>query len=335
MPLVPDNSYSTLAQIRTKVRRLTRSPSTAQLTDQNIDDYVNTFVLYDFPEHLRLFSLRTTFTFYAQPYIDTYSTNSTTATDPLYNFKNKYITVHPPIYIAGYNSLYSQSREQFFGIYPMTNSIASIGTTGDGVTTAFAGTLSNIPILRNNVLFDSVNTANAGLSLIDDGAGNLVVPNTTVNVGTINYVTGAYTFTFPSAPASGAAINSQTVPYVPSLPQALLFYNDTFTLRPVPDQPYRINMEVYQRPTELLSVATNIPELSEWWQYIAYGASKKVFEDRMDLESVQLIMPEFMKQQTLIQRRTIVQYTNERTATIYTDQGLGTGNGWGQGGGLF
>lgn len=337
MPIVPDSSYSTLTQIRTKVRRLTRSPSTAQLTDADIDTYVNTFVLYDFPEHLRLFSLRTTFTFYAEPFIDTYSTNITVPTHPLYNFKNKYISVHPPVYIAGYNSLFSQSREQFFAIYPMTNNIASIGTAGDGVTTAFSGTLSNIPVLRNNVLFSSVDTANNGLSLIDDGAGNLVVPNNiTVPLGTINYVTGAFTFTFSTAPASGQAINSQTVPYVASLPQAMLFYKDYFTLRPVPDQPYRVDMEVFIRPTQLLDNPGDqpIPDFAEWWQYISYGASKKVFEDRMDLDSVQQIMPEFKKQESLIQRRTIVQNTNERTATIYSEQteyGPGAGNGWSNG----
>ena len=40
-----------LQTIRTKVRRLTRSLSPAQLTDAQIDEYINTFVLYDFPEH--------------------------------------------------------------------------------------------------------------------------------------------------------------------------------------------------------------------------------------------------------------------------------------------
>ena len=77
---------------------------------------------------------------------------------------------------------------------------------------------------------------------------------------------------------------------------------------------------MYRRPTELLLVGQS-PELEQWWQYIAYGASKKVFEDRMDMQSVQMIMPEFNKQERLVLRRTIVQQTNERVATIYTEQG--------------
>lgn len=336
MPLVPDSTYSTLAQIRTKVRRLTRAPSTAQLSDADLDNYINTFILYDFPEHLRLFSLRTTLTFYTQPFIDTYATNTTNTTDPLYNFRNRYISVHQPAYIAGYNSLYTQSREQFFGIYPMVNTVSSIAT-GDGANLAFSGILSNIPVLRNNVTFTSVDTNNNGLILIDNGQGFLIRPNDdSVAYGTVDYVTGVYNFSFTASPATGQSIDSQTVPYVASRPQSLLYYNDIFTVRPVPDQPYRIDIEAYIRPTELLQT-TDAPELAEWWQYISYGATKKIFEDRMDMDSVQLIMPEFRKQEVLILRRTLVQYANERTATIYTEQtgGAGNNNGWGFGGGLF
>ena len=67
---------STLAAIRTKIRRLTHSPSAALITDAQIDEYVNTFVLYDFPETLRLFSLRKTLTFYTEPNEDVYETNT-------------------------------------------------------------------------------------------------------------------------------------------------------------------------------------------------------------------------------------------------------------------
>jgi hypothetical protein len=336
---ISDAAYSTLAQIRTKVRRLTRSPSTSQLPDATLDGYINNFVLYDFPEQLRLFSLRKTLTFYTQPYIDTYTTNTTDPNDPLYNFINLYTTIHQPVYIAGYDVFFSQSREQFFSVYPKLNSIASIGFVGDGIITHFAGTLPilvgsgvQLPpspaqgILQNNVLFSSVDIGNFGLALIDQPVtstlGNLVAPdNPTPGTSFINYLTGQYDITFPTPPAVGAAINSQVVPYVASRPLGLLYFDNAFILRPVPDQPYRVDMEVYMRPSELLSTNPNqMPELSEWWQYISYGAAKKVFEDRMDMESIQNIMPEFKQQERLILRRTLMQLSNERTATIYTEQ---------------
>lgn len=341
---------STLEAIRTKVRRLTRNPSESSLTTTQLDEYINTFVLYDFPEHLRLFNLKTTFTFYSQPYIDVYETNTTDPNDPLYDFKNKYISIDQPIYVAGYQVWFSEDRTRFFGQYPLVNSIASIGTAGDGVTQTFTGVVSaaqaNVPpflqagpagtmLLLNNVLFSSVDVNNGGLAAKDvpsdpfDGTGDLIDVNTNNTIGTIDYLTGAFTITFPTAPAAGAAINSQTVPVQPSLPQAILFYDGKFTLRPVPDQPYAITMNAFVRPTELLS-QNQEPQLQEWWQYIAYGAAKKVFEDKMDLESVQLIMPEFKMQEMLIQRRTIVQQTSQRTSTIYTDQ-TNLGGSWGNG----
>jgi len=331
----PDASYSTLDNIRVKVRKLTRSLSANQISDADINSYVNNFVLYDFPEHLRTFYLRQTLTFYTQPYIDTYTTNTTDINDPLYNFNNKYTTVHGQILIAGIPAYFTSSRAQFFGVYPMNNNVASIGTAGNGITTTFVGTLSAVPVLRNNVTFSSVNATNDGLVLVDDGNGNIIVPNAPAPiVGSIDYVTGAYDIDFPNPPAVGATINSMTVPYVAGRPQGICYYANSFILRTVPDMPYPVNLEVYVRPTELLS-STQMPELAEWWQYIAYGAAKKVLEDRLDMETVQLIMPEFRAQEALILRSTLVQLSNERTATIYTEQSsigaIGNGLGWGGG----
>lgn len=350
---------SSLQAIQTKVRRLTRSLSESQLSTTLLNEYINTFVLYDFPEQLRLFNLKTTFEFFTQPYTDVYKT-STDPNSVMYNFKQKYITVHPPVYIAGYNSLFTESREEFFGVYPILNSIASTGQTGDGVTVTFSGVVNsqqaivppnmttNICLLKEQVLFSSVDANGNGLSMIDypinNLIGNLYVPggapsSTTVQdpQNYINYVTGAFTVTFPTAPATSQQITSQTVPQQPALPNSILFYDGDFTVRPVPDQPYRISLEVYIRPTELLT-SSQSPELQEWSQFIAYGAAKKIFEDRMDMESVQMIMPEFKNQENLILRRTIVQQTNDRVATVYSQNNSLAGSygpGFWSGGGNF
>ena len=361
---------ATLDAIRTKVRRLTRTPSEAQLTTAQLDEYVNTFILYDFPEHLRTFNLRSTFTFYTSTMQDTYETDEVSfagaITNPLYNFQNLYISVHDPVYIAGYQVFYTQSREQFFGVYPMINSIQSINSTGDGVTTSFTGSVNaqgaifqpgqSVPagLLEGEVLFSSVGTDGVGLALVDvplvDTAtgyklpiGNLYVPGTEPALpptaadlnplNNINYLTGNFVITFPFAPAANAPISSQTVPQILGLPKGVLYYDNKFVVRPIPDQPYRIQIEVYQRPTELMS-GNSVPNLEEWWQYIAYGAARKVFQDRMDIESVALL-GQRKKQEALCLRRTIVQYTNERVATIYTESVTpGTGGfGWGGFGG--
>ncbi len=376
MPVPPT---TTLQAIQTKVRRLTRSPSIAQLSDVDLQNYINTFVVYDFPEHLRTFNLRTTFNFYTNPYQDTYRTdelsfgdpiaNPTIVFNPLYNFQNKYLTVHPPVYVAGYQTLYTQSREQFYGYYPNVNSIAMTANSGDGVTTSFTGVINaqqsmpgnvnqTIGLVQGQVLFDSADSNLNGLALVDVPVINATTGNPTVEgnlydpasaayqaalatpptvvdaTNTINYATGVYTITFGTAPGSGIPINSQTNNQTLGRPQAMLYYANNFVIRPVPDQPYRIDIEVYKRPTALL--ATNqSPELEEYWQYIAFSSAKKILEDRMDMDSVQLLIPALKEQERLIGRRTIVQYTNERTATIYTEQTsptTGGFGGWGGGG---
>lgn len=319
-------ALSTLTAIRTKVRRLTRSLTVNRLSDADIDEYVNTFIQYDFPEHLRLFSLRETVTWYTKPFVDTYTSN-TILNDPLEDFKDRYTTIHPPVFIDGCQVGFTQSRNEFFGWYPQNRS-DQIVAVGDGITLTFNGILPTTPLLRNLVTFTSINTFNTGLLLQDvpfnSSSGNLVVPNNPAGLvldpnNTINYITGAFTITFPSAPAAQTNIVAHIYPFTPSKPLAILYFDDSFIVRPVPDQVYPVQIEVYKRPTELL--AANVgPELEQWWQYIAYGASKKVLEDRGDMDTIALIMPEYKQQERLVLRRTIVQQTNERVATIYTDQ---------------
>jgi len=349
---------NTLADIQAKVRKLTRSPSTAQLSVVDLNNYINTFVVYDFPEHLRTFLTRQPFTFYCNAYQDVYPTGTMfgglnlSVDYELYDFQNLYLTVHPPVYIAGYPTFYTQSRDQFYGIYPQTNSIFMIGA-GDGAKENFFGNIQQIfnnqglgnmtPLLPGEVNFTAVDANGNTMNLFDApnynidtcfaGTGALIIANSGGNpAGVINYITGAYNITFPAPPAAGTPINIECLPYVAQRPLALLYYNNTFTVRPIPDKGYPIQIEVYKSPTSLLA-QNSTPELNEWWQYIAYGAAKKVFEDRMDLESVQLILPEYRKQENLCNRRSIVQYTNERVATIYTEStgngGFGNGgNGW-------
>lgn len=364
-----------LQSIMTKVRRLTRTPSEAQLSNAELQEYINTFIVYDFPEHIRTFNKKIEFTWTCNAFQDTYSTDITNPAwekNPLFDFKNLYITVHPPLYIAGFSSMFSQSPEQFYGIYPKVRSIAQIGSSGDGVTTTFTGQINTNQsilspgqvtqqaLLQGQVLFSSIDSNGNSLAMVDlpvinTGSGNPtingnlypsgsqfgLVPIAVDPTNTINYVTGRFTVTFqnqlgaPTAPGAGIPINSQTVPQALGRPQSMLFFDNTFVLRPVPDQPYSINFEVYKRFDALVGLNDD-PELQEYWQYIAYGAAKKIFEDRMDMDSVAMIMPEFKTQQQLMLRRTNVQLSNERTATIYTEQsqyGYGSGGfGWGGGG---
>ena len=309
---------STLQAIRTRIRRITGSLSPNQVSDIDIDEYVNTFIAYDFPEELRLFTLRTTISWWCDPYIDEYNTDATATVPELVNYNQNYITTHPPIYCAGYKLLYSQSREEFFNYWPFTNAIQTIAS-GNGALTDFVGTLtSGVPVLRNNVTFATLDGNNNGLELHDNGLG-ILIGDTGGGLNTIDYVTGAYQLSFNAAPGNGQAINSQTFPYTTGRPTSMLYFNNKFTLRPVPNQPYQITMEAYKRPTQLINAGES-PELEQWWQYIAYGGALKLLQDQANYERAMEIIPEFKKQELLVLRRTTQQLSNERSMTIYTQQ---------------
>lgn len=334
---------STLATIRQAVRRITRSPSTAQLSDADLDQYINTFIENDIPTTMKLFSLRTILTFYTQPGVDVYETNTTDPLDPLYDFKNRYTAIHPPIFIAGVRAFFTQDRSVFYGNWPQTNAVQQTGLFGNGTTGPFNSVLPpplNTPaqfaiaqphILQRSVLLSCLDTNGTAMTLVDTPTsnvlGNLTTPNSPIVRGTVNYVTGALTnFSFPnntmvSSPPQGNPIWAEAIYYVAGLPTTMLFYDQKFTIRPVPDKAYVVQVEANIRPTELLQT-TDVPQIKQWWQWIALGASLIVFRDRSDPESRDAIMPDFINQQALALSTSMEQYTNQRSITIYTNNGL-------------
>ena len=357
---------STLADIRDKVRRITGRPSDQQISNAQIDAYINTFYLYDLPEHLQLISNRVNFQFL------------TTANKAIYDLPNNfYLTAMPPVRIAGYQTYMTQSREAFYRINPSLSLMQARVGMGNGTTGPYTFQLGQTPILRGwkrnppgaysislagtqsdvpanqlnwQVLISGTDVNGNSISLVDDGQGHLFDPGnlsisqtppyvgdlSTVPAnsrGTVDYLTGVVTVNapalFPLGPgfstaiAANAPINAQYVPYVASRPQSVVFFQQQFNIYPVPDQAYTVSLEAYALPTALLDLGgfgTDVPQMREWWQVLAYGAADKIFTDNADMDSAAKFRPLLDEQLKLIQRRTIVQQTSERTATIYSEQ---------------
>jgi hypothetical protein len=335
---------NTLQDIINKVRRITGRPSAAEITNDQIINYINTFYIYDMPEHLHLQSLRYNYQFITNP------------NQQVYDFpKELYLTNMPPVFIAGYQSYMTQSRENFFRINPKLMMNQASVATGNGTPGPYTFTLTQTPITRGfkpnppgaystsvigtnsdiapkdinwNVLISSNISNTSCTSVVDDGKGNLFDINAASSdpataIGTIDYFTGAVTVTFTSNIPNGTPINAQYVPYVASRPQSVVFYQDQFILYPIPDQAYTVSFEAYKYPTAFLSGVADLatsPQLAEWWQLLAYGAADKIFADNGDIENLQKFRPLLDEQMKLVTRRTIVQQTSERSATIYTEQ---------------
>ncbi len=340
------NRTPVLQMIIAKVRRLTGSADPFQLPDVpdtsnpysvGITDYINSYYNYDLPAEFRNLKIKDKYTFNTTNGIDTYafdSENYTTVEMPCYCMHREIALFTDPwsFYAVNYNW---QQQTNF--------------ATGNGTIGPYTATLSAVPILRSvnnnptsltypvsrvqNILITG-NTATGTANVTDDGNGNLIGDGS----GTINYATGAINVTFATAITSGNQIQIQYNPFQASIPLSILFFQNQFTLRPIPDRGYTIELVAYRQPSQALADTAAFvgnPELSEWWELIAYGAAKKIYEDRLDADGIALMEKGLRERLNRANTRTYAQIGKQRVSTIFADQLNNTyGNspfGWGGG----
>lgn len=254
-----------LAQIITKIRNITGTPSQSQLTDAQITDYVNTYYTFTMPFELKEQINLQPLNFFALPNIDVYS------------FPSAFLTDQPMAYANGFPLIFYQDRDIFFQDWPQQYTQDAVAT-GNGVITTFAGSTQAFPIIRG-----TYNITDGTQVAFDKSDGILyqTVGGVDFAVGTLNYVTGAFNVTFLSAPAASATIYDNYQGYQPARPQGVLWYNNVFTFRPIPDQVYTITLQGYINQVQFL-LGADEPLQSEWGILIAYGASVEIFADRGD-----------------------------------------------------
>jgi len=341
-------SIATLGDIITKVRRLTGSGSSLQLTDAMIIDYINSFYLYDFPAAFRSLKLKDIYTFNTIQGVDTYPFDY-----------NHWSTVQAPVYCMKRNIQLFTNKWSFFN-QSYNWQFQDNFTQADGTVGPYAGTLTAAPILRsvnNNPMVSTptsptgafptgvpvsfpqsnisriqnllitANTATSSLMVTDDGAGNLI--GDCLPGGTVDYFTGAIAgLNFTSAVPAGNNIQALYGPYQPTIPLAVLFIQNQFVLRPVPDQSYTIEVTAYRLPSQVLLGSMNpdvpdtagVPELLEWWETLAFGAAKKIYEDRLDSDGIALMDKGLAERYEANEARTYAQLGTQQINTIFTDQ---------------
>ena len=301
----------TLEQIRVKVRKITGTPSTNQLSNADLDNYINDFYQYDFPTHLKTWNLNTQLSPIWGP------DEALIPNRAFYVFDwNAYTNIAPPFYVGGYEIQYFQNRSAFFDFFP-TRMMRQQLSTGTGIAGPYAGTITNTPILEQGIFISAVNNAGASLHCTANNAG--VLSGDVLAGGTINYQTGVVAgLTWDAGNiAVGEPIWVQSTTYVTGRSQAVLFIDGGFIFYPVPDIAYDFSCSVDLVPDEL--TIGDQPLVRDWWNLIALGASLKIFVDNMDLDSYAKIRPIFEEQKCLVERRTLVQLKNQRVQTIYSD----------------
>ncbi len=145
-----------------------------------------------------------------------------------------------------------------------------------------------------------------------------VSPSYTITSNVIDYSSGVAYVTFPQPVPSGAPINAQSLFFQQGLPRAILYYNNTITIRPQPDISYVVSMAAYLSPAAFLQ-STNAVPFAYMAEYIARGAARKILADTGDVEQFQFYEPLFLEQEALVWKRSQRQFTSSRTPTIFSD----------------
>lgn len=134
---------STLADIVTKVRRLTASPDTQQISDADIEDYINQAYIQDFPAEIKDDIFKDVVEIFVHPYQDRYALSgaiNTTGNTTANTTANTYESVREPVYVEGRRATFYKDRGQFYNQWPRT---AGLNTSLTGGTT---GTISSIDV---------------------------------------------------------------------------------------------------------------------------------------------------------------------------------------------
>lgn len=237
MTIPPSTSGWTLGNIRAKVRSITGTPSTSQLSDDQVDAYINNYYVYTMPHELKV-------------QIDNkFLDFKTVPGQNVYSFPGAYLTDSPGAYADGFPLIFYQDPDIFYQDWPQQYNVDSVAA-GDGTTMNFSGSTQGFPIINgtffitdgfqvlqdsgDNVATVTLATGNGGTVYsgtvvavpIDAGSftvvggigdttsetfsdnGNGILTGSSGGSGTINYASGSWTLMFASAVSSGLLINA-------------------------------------------------------------------------------------------------------------------------------
>ena len=322
---------ATLQRIRNSTRNITGRKSINQLSQPRLDDFINDFYLYDFPERLKTLQLEGWFRFNTKPNVSRYPLIGTFSSgrpspapegigtpetaeieEAIVKIDDIYF-VNRPAYMDGYQISFMQDPQTFYRYWPDLKFI-EVAKVGDGTTGPYTFTLTQLPAQKGSVIIsaNAQSTRDNG-DLDDDGVGEWLA---TGFAGTVNYTSGAVSITFPNIVDNNVNIEAHYYPYVASRPRDVLFYEQFFEFRPIPDRAYEFRVHSQRRPTAM-AAANDPPEFIEWCNLISYGAALKIFIEDGDWDEYRNLYPIFSEQKNLAQRRALKQLRDERVATPY------------------
>ncbi len=297
----------TLAEIRKKARQVSGRYSLQELSNDQLDEYINKYFQYTFPAELKLERAHTFYEFL------------TVANQQKYTLPTGYTNFEPLATLDNLSLLWYQEPTSFSENNPENVGRQTIGT-GDGTTTTFTGTAQSFPILpATTVVTDD-------LEVFEDtnttfGITDITITGSLGGTATLNYSTGALSVTFNTAPLTGQSIRFSYIQFQAGRPTAVLLYNNQFTFFPVPDTAYRFNAKAYANTLVTTAAgvnaiefvnATDRPLLDEWGPSIAYGTARDIHADYGEMDAYAEVTALYKEQLAYVLRRTNQNLLNTR-----------------------
>lgn len=332
---MPFTQLVSLEQMQNTVRRMTGRYSPQQMPNSQLDNYINLAYTLHFPEQFKNLKLTKPYVFTTIPNVDTYPFpyQDGLLTNPDGTNVPGNIQITPPVYCQGYLLRYYQDKTTFYNRWPKLTVNQQVNS-GDGTSGPYSGTINSFPFLRAQLdAFGNVTEAAVLISSQDNTGFNYVitdVPAANSNtgalvdnlgniVGRVEYLTGFYDFTVANSQIipDGDVINASVIPYQPSRPTDIIFYNQQITFRPVPADIYQVEFQISQQPTQLIADG-DAPELDEWYLFICALAAELIYTDFPDPEGMATVQQTLDKQRLIAQRRTLRQMSSQRVQTIFS-----------------
>ena len=288
----------TKAKILQKIRKITGRFSENEMSNTELGERLNQYYQLRFPAEVKLEQKYVFYDFLTTPNQATYAVPDTL-----------YTNYEQPVTVNNLSMLWYQDSTKFENENPLQYNFAK-PWTGDGVTVTFTTTLGGFPIYPSTLtISDNTETFEDTTTTYTDA--DITLTGSLGGTATINYSTGAISVTFNAAPDDGQLIYLNYVKFEANRPQAMLYFENTFTLSPPPDQAYVIKMKAYKVVTALTN-ATDRPELDEWGPCIAYGTSLGIFADYGEMDSYSQAATLHKEQISLVLTRTEQDLSNTR-----------------------
>jgi hypothetical protein len=309
-----------LEAIRIKTRRITQRLGEHHLSTRHLDQVINS-ALCDLHRDIRLLEMETYFNLHTLPKVGYYDLRCIPVCQK--NFKSTamdaYDAFGSPVTIDDRCELqWIQYIDEYKHICKSSSVIEktiSVDQSSGIFTVDLQKTINPFSLCiyyrsmsgEDVLIYDIPDCKNRGnLCMQTFEAGDLE--------GTIHYPTGKIQF----KPKYAIDIHQKVLVRGESasfgMPSSIFKYGTSFFFYPIPDKVYHIQMKAMCRPILLLSTGEFDHIIEEYWQYLAFSAAKKLFEEQHDINGLNNILPAWNEQHIYIKRRK----SNQRNMQRYS-----------------